>query len=80
MSLTPEQRKLARHALGLDNPNAKGRSYRNRYVTAVQFHPDWEAMMGDGFAERFGDTYYLTKAGALLALDPGESVDPEDFQ
>lgn len=85
--VTPEQRKIARHALGLDNPDAKGKSYRNRYY-ASRGHSAWtdlHVMVGAGWMNledepQSRDTlFYLTTAGALLALDLGEKLDREDF-
>lgn len=83
--MTPEQRKLARHALGLDNPNAKGRSYRNRYY-AGRGHEAWgtlHEMVGQGWMNLVDvggrSMFWLTMVGAKLALDPGETLDPEDF-
>lgn len=78
--MTPEQRKLARHALGL--PNDQKRSYRNRYFTHAT-SPVWVAMKAageaDGRANGPGDFWWLTIKGAELALDPGETLDREDF-
>ena len=86
MTMTPEQRRLARHALGL--PNRFNRSCRNRYFTA-EVNPDWQAMVSAGLAKveptsRPGWStpsacFYLTFDGAVLALDPGEMLDLEDF-
>jgi hypothetical protein len=83
--MTQEQRRLARHALGLRGNNKK--SYRNRYLvsaTTSVIHP-WWGMVHQGLAVQ-GDSktskmvlYHLTYAGALLALDPGETLCPEDF-
>jgi len=86
--MTPEQRKLARHALGL--PNKTNRSYRNYFTTrkVTPDHAAWKSMAGAGWAYKAprswvarSDTevFILTRAGALLALDEGESLDPEDF-
>lgn len=80
--MSPEQRKLARHALGL--PNERKKSYRNRFI-ASGGNPVWDAMVtvGDACEVRSGGsrsvTYYLTKAGAMAALDPKEKLDSEDF-
>lgn len=85
--LTAEQKKLARHALGLVDGNKK--SYRNRYrapyigAAAVA----WHQMKDDGLAtcdpapagSTLGPMFYLTEAGARLALEPGESLCREDF-
>jgi hypothetical protein len=87
-AMTDQMRELARHALGL--PNRDWRSYRNRFVTAAT-GPDgllWEAMVAAELADNrvaetlpFGgaDIYWLTKKGALSALESGESLCPEDF-
>lgn len=84
--MTPAQKKLARHALGL--PNYRGVSYRNRYVAAYCPGPydDWMRMVDARLADchplrkksnrRF---FYLTLTGAQAALEPGEKLCPEDF-
>lgn len=81
-----EQKRLARHALGLPNDGQK--SYRNRYAcsaTAVASSmQDWEAMVGLGYAVRgddlsYGRFYHLTRAGADAALVGREKLDLEDF-
>jgi hypothetical protein len=83
--MTPEQRELARHALGL--PNKRRQTYRNRYVCRED-NPEWSAMVAAGEATMrpaatvpFGGSaiFYLTEAGARLALNRGEKLDPEDF-
>jgi hypothetical protein len=83
--MTDEQRKLARHALGL--PNKKNTSYRNRFCTgegSTDF-PHWEAMVAQEDATKRtgphwgGDNmYYLTLQGALAARDPKEHLSRED--
>lgn len=75
--MSPEQKRLARHALGLDEPKARGRSYRNRYLTHG-LHEDWQAMVAAGLA-KVSCHYSLTPTGAKAALDDGETLDPEDF-
>lgn len=82
--MTPEQRKMARHALGLDG--FRRRSYRNRYAAGLgSTHEDqWNELCRRGLAERGQDGiaivgFCLTDAGAREALDPGEILDPEDF-
>lgn len=74
---------LARHALGL--PNDRRRSYRNRYFApaGMDVENEWNDMVSHGWAER-GDgirsiAFWLTRSGAEMALDPGESLDMEDF-
>lgn len=82
--MTPSQRKMARHALGLDG--RRKRSYRNRYVAALggDIEDQWNDLCRRGLAER-GTTgwafvgFCLTDDGAREALDPGEILDPEDF-
>jgi hypothetical protein len=86
--VTPAQRELARHALGL--PNDRRRSYRNSFVAGANHPdlPDWSAMVGQGLATKrdgsalpFGGDhlFHLTPKGAAAALTLGESLDPEDF-
>jgi hypothetical protein len=80
--MTPSQRQLARHALGL--PNSARESYRNRYVTApgTDIWADWQAMVRAGQATYDPTppgTFRLTRAGALMAIEPGEALDREDF-
>lgn len=85
--MTPAQRTIARHALGLDSPNAKGMSYRNRYFASMG-HPAWDDLheMGkhgwinlEDIPGQRSTLFWLTKTGAQLALGPGEKLDPEDF-
>lgn len=87
MKLTPTQRELARHALGL--PNDRKQSYRNRFI-ASEGHADfaeWEAMVATGAAMvcravplyAYDDAFWMTPEGAKAALAKGESLDPEDF-
>lgn len=85
--LSQQQKKLARHALGLDNPDARGKSYRNRY-TAGRGSPEsdaWADMLMHGHAAliRTDDKqfahYCLTRSGAEAALNKGERLCPEDF-
>lgn len=84
--MNERQIKLARHALGL--PNKAMRSYRNRFVAGPGHtdYADWAAMVEEKSAKRlksggFGEStlFYLTRAGAALALMQGETLDPEDF-
>lgn len=87
--LTPAQKKLARHALGLDNPDARGKSYRNRYFAPIIGDDtcEWHAMKDAGYAEiasgragvSTGPMFYLTETGARLALNNGERLCSEDF-
>jgi len=76
--MTPAQKRLARHALGL--PNSTGRSMQNHFIlrdgeasTVVEMLLRGHATVGRAFE------YSLTRSGALAALEPGESLDPEDF-
>lgn len=84
--MTPAQRELARHALGL--PNAARRSYRNRYFAGAggAAAEQWQGMIAAGEAEggELGHKpsslfFCLTRKGAELALDPRESLCREDF-
>ncbi len=89
MTLTPEQKHLARHALGLPNP--KRRSYRNWFgaYTGGPDHAAWTAMVAAGLARvhegkpnaagQRMDGFGLTRAGADAALEARETLDPEDF-
>lgn len=86
-TMTDQQRELARHALGL--PNKVHRSYHNRFVTGKGStdYPHWLSMYEMGFASRSrggpltggDDLFCLTRAGAKMALNPGEKLDQEDF-
>lgn len=83
--MTPEQIRLARHALGL--PNNYRRSYRNRFCANNRSgdYAEWRAMTDAGMALRLpwgwngGDFFCLTRAGAEAVLQRGEKLDPEDF-
>ena len=86
--MSPRERELARHALGL--PNKMRISYRNRFVAGPghEDYNDWMQMVADGNAAvRIGSTlpyggdslFWLTEAGARQALNPREKLDPEDF-
>ena len=89
--MTPRQRELARHALGL--PNQAARSYRNRFYVGP-WSPDfaeWSALVDAGEAKaeasvRFDPVggiglmfFRLTPTGARAALDPHEGLCLEDF-
>ncbi|MER9056481.1 hypothetical protein [Mesorhizobium sp. M0910] len=85
--MTPVQRDLARHAIGLDGRHKQ--SFRNHFVTGEGSadHPHWLAMVESGHATRRrcsiltggDDLFRLTRAGAELVLDPGESLNPDAF-
>lgn len=82
--MTDQQRKLARHALGLGDGIKK--SYRNRYCAALETEQEreWNVMAIHGFAVRDETQkrtvfFRLTERGARAALDRGETLDPEDF-
>lgn len=81
--MTPSQRKMVRHALGLDAGTV---SYRNRYFVSADSpaEDEWNDLCRRGLAEREKGGgrlvhFYLTQEGATEALDPGEILDPEDF-
>lgn len=82
--MTPEQKRLARVALGL--PNDHGRSYQNVYFAfdGLPSGRDWDALVRARLARRGdkahrGHLYHLTRAGAERALAEGESLDMADF-
>lgn len=84
-TMTPEQRSQARHALGL--PNKQKKSYRNRYCTD-ESDTVWSELVKSGLATMrpassipMGGSalFYLTKDGARLALESGETLCEEDF-
>lgn len=83
--MTPEQIKLARHALGL--PNDQKRSYRNRYFATVgtDIEERWDDLVHQGLAHRQRQdgartTFFcLSERGARRAIDSTESLCPEDF-
>ena len=85
--MTPRQKELARHALGLDG--RRKQSYRNRFW-AGPGHDDfkeWLQMVEDGLAyvskpdpgHRPDYAFWLTRPGAEAALNKGERLCPEDF-
>lgn len=83
----PVQRDLARHAIGLDGRHKQ--TWRNHFVTGEGStdYPHWMAMVEAGWATRRngsvltgGDYLFrLTRAGAELALDPGEALNSDAF-
>lgn len=86
--MTPSQRRLARHALGL--PNKHLVSYRNRFQAPPRnsAHDEWMDMVERGEARALPETrghgsamdcFELTTHGAKLALNDGETLDAEDF-
>lgn len=82
--MSPEQLKLARHALGL--PNNFMRSYRNRYAAGIGTTQEaaWDDLVSKGMAERGTNGiaivgFCLTLEGAKAALEPAETLDREDF-
>ncbi|GGC90765.1 hypothetical protein [Chelatococcus reniformis] len=89
--MTPDQRELARHALGL--PNDRRRSYRNRFFVnsrGVRAQPGtygaWMDLVASGDAMhepaapgKSLDLFWLTRTGAEKVLGKGERLDLEDF-
>lgn len=83
--MTPRQRELARHSLGL--PNKQKKSYRNRFYASKghKDFPDWTALVSQGLAKRYpcfartDDIFMLTLKGARSALNQGEALCSEDF-
>ena len=83
--MTPEQKNLARHALGLPNKNKC--TFRNRFYSSKD-NPEWSGMVEAGEAkvapvksDMIADyaVFWLTRIGAVRALEPGERLDREDF-
>ena len=87
--ITPRHIALMRHVLGLPDQVTEGaRSYRNRYFIFGAGGRNWQVWTGLvtlGLAEQVGQIdrgmthFRLTRAGAELALGPGEILDSEDF-
>ncbi|MBY0355528.1 MAG: hypothetical protein K2Q12_07335 [Rickettsiales bacterium] len=78
--MTPDQKELARRALGL--PNKQKWSYRRHFVVGPgsEHYESWMAMVAAGEATLSGDDlFHLTRAGAHAALEKGETLCPEDF-
>lgn len=86
--MTPTQKKLARHALGLDG--TRKQSYRNRFFAGPGHDDfeDWCEMVLAGYARGarpdpsrgcVDHAFWLTRRGAMSALRPGERLCPEDF-
>lgn len=85
--MTPRQKELARHALGLDG--RRKQSYRNRFWAGPGHDDfeDWQAMVAAGLAlvsepaagHRPDHAFWLTRPGATAALNKGETLCPEDF-
>ncbi len=82
--MTPEQRRMARHALGLTD--GRKTSYRNRYYAHFGSVKGtaWDSLVEQKLAEKeAGETsltgYFLTLAGAKSVLEPGERLCSEDF-
>lgn len=85
--MTQDELRIARHTLGLDNPNANGVSFRNKFY-ASRGHTDWQTlhdMVGVGWMNLEDEPngkqtlFWLNRWGAELALMPGEGLDREDF-
>lgn len=86
VTLSEEQWRLARHALGL--PNERRRPYRNRFFasTGTRDYFEWLAMVAIGAAGHEPPStagtmhfFWLTPTGARAALAPRERLCPEDF-
>jgi hypothetical protein len=83
--LSTDENSVARHALGL--PNLNMRSYRNRYATFGGEQLElWMGLVRKQYAEVIAKRprstlfyFALTQKGAVLALEPGETLCPEDF-
>jgi hypothetical protein len=84
-TMTPMQRELARHALGL--PNKKRRTYRNHFCIGVggTNYEEWQDLVANGLAVARSssacggdDFFHLTLAGARMVLNPNEHISRED--
>lgn len=84
--LSAEQRRLARHALGL--PNDRRSSYRNRFFAGPMTPTwwNWQGMVEGGGAVFYpasggetSDLFVLTRSAAEAVLERGETLDLEDF-
>lgn len=81
------ERKLIRHALGLEH--GKKKSYRNRYYVPMYKVPEfdlWRGLEKKGLAYSLGSpatgdqvAFRVTLAGAIGVLRVGETLDGEDF-
>lgn len=82
MSITAAERKLIRSALGLDNPDARGVGYRNRYFAGPADVATADALVAKGMAIRLdGEAdplFKITTAGFRAASKPGEKMDREE--
>lgn len=88
VEISPSQKGLARHALGLGRNHKV--SYRNNFVApkGTAQHDDWTKLVMAGYAVKhrerpaiFGgsDLFSLSRVGAEKVLLPGENLGPEDF-
>lgn len=88
--MSPEQKNLARNALGL--PNDSNASIRNYFTIrpdpTSSVYQTWLAMIENGYAERLNkraqkggrnEIFRLTDAGAKAALNNGEHLSPKNF-
>lgn len=94
MKMTPQQRTIARHALGFDKGHGNKRSYRNHFSASFG-SPNWWRWMQmtrkgladheEGESDLYSlhwqrmDIFWLTRQGAEMALNRGEGLDKEDF-
>lgn len=85
--MTEKQKQLARHALGLPNP--QNTTYRNHFCIGEggDGYADWEDLVFKGLAVKAtgganwsGDFFYLTLEGARDVLLPHEHVSREDAE
>jgi hypothetical protein len=82
--MTPEQRRMARHALGLID--GRKTSYRNRYYAHLGSEKGmaWDSLVEQELAEKIPTDasltgYFLTLAGAKSVLEQDERLCGEDF-
>jgi hypothetical protein len=87
IDLTSEERRLARHALGLSAPCATGVAYRNRYLAGAQSDAAeiWRGLAKRGLAmlgEQWSGSIWA-HCGSQLAnavLESGETIDREETE
>ena len=82
MTLTAAEQKLIRSALGLDNPDARGVGYRNRFFAGPSDVEVGNALVERALAIRLdGDglpLFKITTAGFRAAAKSGETMDREE--
>lgn len=84
MSLSLRERDLIRHALGLRQGNKV--AYRNHFVAGGDDLPAWRKLAERGLAHEWQSSshsdpiFMALSPGINLALEPGESLDHEEWE